>query len=88
MNKTLKKTISVVGGLTLFCLTAASAQASIVPANTVSFTQPTFNASNGDSLTVDLVGTNFTLGPDGAAFSLAWNPSVLSYVSTSITNPS
>ena len=46
------------------------------------------NVSNGDNLTVDLVGTNFNLGPDGAAFSLAWNPAVLSYVSTAISNPS
>ena len=83
MNKTLKKTISIVGGLTLFCLAVASAQA----ANTVSFNQSTFNVSNGDSLTVDLVGTDFTLGPEGAAFSLAWNPSVLSYVSTAVANP-
>ena len=36
---------------------------------------------------MDLVGTNFTLGPDGAAFSLAWDPTVLSYVTTAIANP-
>ncbi len=88
MNKMLKKTGAIVGGLTLFCLTATSAQASVALSNVVSFTQPTYAVSNGDTLTVDLVGNNFTLGPDGAAFSLAWNPSVLSYVNTSITNPS
>jgi hypothetical protein len=88
MNKMLKKTITVVAALTLFGLTAASAQASVTLTNTVSFTESTFNVNNGDTLTVDLVGSNFTLGPDGAAFSLAWNPSVLSYVNTSITNPS
>lgn len=86
MNKMLKKTVAIVGSLILLCL--ASAQASAALTNTVSFTQPTFNVNSGDSLTVDLVGSNFTLGPDGAAFSLAWNPSVLSYVNTSITNPS
>ena len=83
MNKTFNKTISVVGGLTLFCLAVASAQA----ANTVSFTQPAFNVSNGDSLTVDLVGTDFTVGPDGAAFSLAWNPAVLSYIGIAFASP-
>jgi len=87
MSKALKSTISAVGGLALFCL-ASIAQASVVLTNTVSFTQSTFNFSNGDSLTVDLVGNNFTLVPDGAAFSLAWDPAVLSYVNTSITNPS
>ena len=38
-------------------------------------------------MTVDLVGTNFTAGPDGAAFSLAWDPIVLGYVNTTVANP-
>ncbi|MDP3334889.1 MAG: cohesin domain-containing protein [Methylococcaceae bacterium] len=88
MTKSLKNSIAVIGTLALFGLTAASAQASVALTNTVSFSQPIFEVSTGDSLTVELTGNNFTLGPDGAAFSLAWDPSVLSYVNTSITNPS
>lgn len=87
MTKTLKNTIAVIGTLTLLCLTTAS-EASTAFTNTVNFSQPIFEVGTGDSLTVELTGNNFTLGPDGAAFSLAWDPSVLSYVSTSITNPS
>lgn len=88
MTKSLKNSIAVIGTLALFGLTAASAQASVALTNTVSFSQPIFEVGTGDSLTVELTGNNFTLGPDGAAFSLAWDPSVLSYVNTSITNPS
>ena len=84
MNKMFKKTLSLVGGLTLLVLLNGP----VVAANTVQFTQGNIiNVASGGSLTVDLVGSDFTAGPDGAAFSLTWNPSVLDYVSTSIANP-
>ena len=88
MNKTFKKTLPVIGALILLCLAAAPAHASVIPPNTVSFTQSSLiNVSQGNNLTVDLVGANFTAGPDGVAFSLAWDPSILSYVNTTVANP-
>lgn len=88
MNKSFKKTLPVIGALTLFCLAANPAHAALIAPNTVSFTQSSLiNVSQGNNLTVDLVGTNFTVGPDGVAFSLAWDPLVLSYVNTSVANP-
>ena len=84
MNKMFKKTLSLVGGFTLLVMLNGP----VVAANTVQFTQGNIiNAASGDSLTVDLIGRDFTAGPDGAAFSLAWNPSVLDYVNTTIANP-
>lgn len=86
MNKTLKS-LSVLGTLALITLITAPAHAVVVQANTVKFTQPDpISVSQGDTFTVDLVGTDFTAGPDGAAFSLAWDPSVLSYVGTAVAN--
>ena len=77
----------VFGALTLFCLVFAPAHAALIPPNTVSFTQSSLiNVNQGDNLTVDLVETNFTAGPDGAAFSLAWDPLVLGYVTTTVAN--
>ena len=84
MNKMFKKTLSLVGGFTLLVMLNGP----VAAANSVQFTQGNIiNAASGDSLTVDLVGRDFTGGPDGAAFSLAWNPSVLGYVNTTIANP-
>jgi hypothetical protein len=84
MNQMFKKTLSLVGGLTLLVMLDGP----VVAANTVQFSQGNIiNTASGGSLTVDLVGRDFTTGPDGAAFSLAWNPSVLDYMSTSIANP-
>ena len=70
MNKIFKKTLSLVGGLTLFVMLNGP----VVAANTVQFTGNIINVASGGSLTVDLVGRDFAAGPDGAAFSLAWNP--------------
>jgi archaellum component FlaG (FlaF/FlaG flagellin family) len=84
MNKMFKKTLSLVGGLTLLVMINGPVSA----ANTVQFTQGNIiNVLPGGSLTVDLVGRDFTEGPDGAAFSLAWDASVLDYASTRIANP-
>lgn len=56
--------------------------------NTVKFSQgDNINVLAGDTLTVDLIGENFSVGPDGAGISLSWDPSVLGYVSGSIANP-
>ncbi|MEQ1530372.1 MAG: hypothetical protein ABL925_13740 [Methylococcales bacterium] len=86
MNKTLKKSLSALG--TLVSLFAAPAHAVVAQANIVKFSQPNLISVNkGDTFTVDLIGTDFDTGPDGAAFSLTWNPSVLSYVKTAIANP-
>jgi len=88
MKKMLNKSMAVIGGLTLFCLAAAPAYAEVIQVNTVKFSQPNvLNVNEGDSLTVDLIGTDFSAGPDGVAFSLAWDAAVLSYVGTTVANP-
>ncbi|MEQ1530530.1 MAG: hypothetical protein ABL925_14540 [Methylococcales bacterium] len=88
MKKIAKKSLSMIGGLTLMSLFTAPVFAAVVSPNAVQFSQGSIiNTANGDSLTVDLIGSNFSSGPDGVAFSLAWDPSVLSYVQTSIANP-
>lgn len=61
--------------------------AAVAEANTVQFTQSNFDVAPGETFTVDLVGTDFLSGPDGAAFALSWDPAVLSYVSTTVANP-
>lgn len=73
----------------IIALLLFSAQASAALTNVVKISQgETVAAISGGTLTVDVVGENFSpLGPDGAAFSLSWNPNVLQYVSTSFLNP-
>jgi hypothetical protein len=66
----------------LWCTLAAAAEAS-----TVAFTQSSIDVVPGETFTVDLVGSDFSAGPDGAAFALSWDPAVLSYVSTAVANP-
>lgn len=61
--------------------------AAVAEANTVQFTQSSFDVAPGQTFTVDLVGSGFSSGPDGAAFALSWDPAVLSYVSTTVANP-
>lgn len=61
--------------------------ATVVEASTVQFTQPSYSVTPGQTFSVDLVGSSFSSGPDGAAFSLSWNPSVLAYVGTTVANP-
>ena len=79
MKKIVLQTVAVLG-LVLTGLSAAEA-------NQVSFVQSSVNAMTGQSITFDLVGSGFSAGPDGAAFSLSWDESVLQYVSTSVANP-
>ena len=79
MKKIVLQTVAVLG-LVLTGLSAAEA-------NQVSFVQSSVNAMTGQSITFDLVGSGFSAGPDGAAFSLSWDESVLQYVNTSIANP-
>ncbi len=84
MNKLLLQ----LGLLALSFSLAAPAGATVVASNVVRFAQGAdFNVAPGTSFTVDLVGENFPAGPDGAAFSLSWNPAVLGYVGASIANP-
>lgn len=77
--------VSIVGALfmLLFSMPAAA-----VSTNVVKFNQgPIISAISGQQLTVSVVGENFTTGPDGAGFSLSWNPAVLAYVSSAIATP-
>ncbi|ATG91952.1 hypothetical protein MKLM6_3767 [Methylomonas koyamae] len=60
---------------------------SAVEASQVSFVQSNVNALPGQILTFDLVGEGFSSGPDGAGFSLAWDKTVLQYVTTTVANP-
>ena len=88
MNEIFKKSISMVSGLVILVMFATPVSATVLAPNTVMFSQGNvINASEGETLTLDLRGYNFTQGPDGAAFSLNWNPLVLSYVGSTVANP-
>lgn len=88
MNEIFKKPVSIVSSLIILVMFASPVSATVLAPNTVMFSQGTIiNASEGDTLTLDLRGYNFTQGPDGAAFSLNWNPLVLRYVGSTVANP-
>lgn len=83
----MKKSWHLIGLLVLSYLLMATANANPVSPNTVSFTQHTYSVGAGDTLIVDMFGSHFLVAPDGAGFSVAWDPAVLSYVGTAIANP-
>ncbi|MDD2761415.1 MAG: hypothetical protein PHH11_14135, partial [Methylomonas sp.] len=86
MNKTRKILISLVGGISLLIAGIAPATAELT--GVVKIAQgDNISVVNGGVLTVDVIGQDFTVAPDGAAFSLSWDPSVLSYVSSTVANP-
>ncbi|AEF98894.1 VPLPA-CTERM sorting domain-containing protein [Methylomonas methanica] len=69
-------------------LVFSSSQALAALSNVVAFSQgESITVASGGSLTVDVVGEQFLLGPDGVGLSLSWNPNVLQHVSTSFVNP-
>ncbi len=83
----MKKSWHLIGLLVLSYFLMAKANANPVSPNTVSFTQNTYNVGAGDTLIVDMFGSHFETGPDGAGFSMIWDPTVLNYVGTTIANP-
>lgn len=81
MNDTLSK----LGRLLSIGLALAAADAG---ANDVKFLQgPTIQANTGSTFTVDAVGEGFFMPPEGAAFSLSWDASVLTLVSAVAADP-
>ena len=57
-------------------------------ASTVQFSQgSSIYVGPGEIFTLNLVGENFASRPDGAAFSLVWDPAVLSYQGITVANP-
>lgn len=70
------KTMILVGGLLLLPLATTSAQAGVVK-----FSQGNdLTAPIGGTLAIDVIGEGFADGgPDGAAFSLTWDPTVLTF---------
>lgn len=85
MDNTRKTLISLIGGVSLFIASIAPATAALT--NVVKIAQGgNISVLSGDVLTIDVIGQNFSVAPDGAAFSLSWNPSVLSYVSSAPVN--
>ena len=85
-SSVIKRFILAMGSAALL-LVSSIASAAVI--NTVKFSQGTsISTSNGANFTVDVVGENFSsLAPDGAGFSLRWDPAVLQYQSTAFTNP-
>lgn len=84
-NQTTRR-FSLFCGLLTLLLFGPQASASLT--NVVRFSQgDRLAVTSGELLTIDLIGENFTLAPDGAAFSLQWDPGVLSYVSSAVANP-
>jgi hypothetical protein len=85
MNKTRKTLISLIGGISLLIAGIAPAAAALT--SVVKIAQGSnISVVSGGLLTVDVIGQNFSVAPDGAAFSLSWDPSVLSYVSSAAAN--
>ncbi|OAI06147.1 cohesin domain-containing protein [Methylomonas methanica] len=83
----MKHPVLFIGALATTLLSAAPVSATVIATSVVKFSHgESINVSAGDTFTVDLIGENFLNGPDGAAFSLSWNPGVLSYVGTAIAN--
>lgn len=84
----MKHPVLLIGALAATLLSAAPVSATVIATSVVKFSQgENINVSAGDTFTLDLIGENFSDGPDGAAFSLSWNPGVLSYVGAAIANP-
>lgn len=73
----------------LLCLGFYSVQAAAVSTtNIIKLSQgANISAIHGEQLTVSVIGENFATGPNGAGFSLTWDPNVLSYVSGDIATP-
>lgn len=85
MDKKRKTLISLIGGLSLLIAGVAPATAALT--SVVKIAQGNnISVVGGDLLTIDVIGQDFTVAPDGAAFSLSWDPSVLSYVSSAPVN--
>ncbi|MDD2739713.1 MAG: VPLPA-CTERM sorting domain-containing protein [Methylomonas lenta] len=86
MGKAFKSNLALVYSVMALLLCSTQASASLT--NVVKFSQgENIAVVSGGMLTVDVVGDNFTVGPDGAGFSLNWDPTVLQHVSTSFVNP-
>lgn len=77
------KTMMLLGGLLSLPLATTSAQAGVVK-----FSQGVdLSAPTGGKLIIDVVGEGFTDGgPDGAAFSLTWDPTVLTFTGAAADN--
>ena len=74
--------------MTLAAVAVVGFSAGQAAANTVGFSVP--NPINTDGAAqIDLViqGTDFTDAVDGAAFTFNWNPGVLQYTGTTVSNP-
>ncbi|PPD33039.1 MAG: hypothetical protein CTY19_09355 [Methylomonas sp.] len=86
MGKAFKSNLASICSVMALLLFSTQTSASLT--NVVKFSQgETIAVVSGGIVTVDVMGDNFTLGPDGAAFSLKWDPTVLQHVSTSYVNP-
>jgi hypothetical protein len=86
MGKAFKSNLASICSVMAFLLFSTQTSASLT--NVVKFSQgESIAVVSGGIVTVDVMGDNFTLGPDGAAFSLKWDPTVLQHVSTSYVNP-
>lgn len=79
-----KKLLSLLAGVVFI-------NASITAANaaTVKFASPMMpaNVQPGGSLMLNLVGEDFATAPDAGGFGLSWDPAVLQYVGTTVSNP-
>ena len=74
--------------MTLAAVAVVGFSAGQASANTVGFSVPNpINTDGAASITLDIVGTNFTDAVDGAAFTFNWDPTVLSYTGTTVANP-
>jgi hypothetical protein len=81
MTKIIKNIFLIAISLTFFSTTAIYASPINTP-NTVMFANQKLNNVAGiNTLTLDVIGLNFTAPLDGAAFSLSWDALILNYTS-------
>jgi hypothetical protein len=84
----MNKTLILLAVLLVPATFQAASAASLPINNVVRFGQGSdLTVGAGAEFSVDVIGENFTKGPDGASFSLSWDPTVLSFVSYGIANP-
>jgi hypothetical protein len=87
MDKSVNHILTMFITITVLLFSSAS-NASGALSNVIKLSQgENISVTSGNVLTVDVVGENFIMGPNGAGFSLNWNPAVLSYVSNSLVSP-
>lgn len=60
---------------------------SLAEANQVGFVESRVSVIAGQSITLHLIGSGFSSGPESVSFSMAWDDSLLKYSGNEVANP-